>query len=223
MWLYIDNIVNAVVDILGLSVTPLIAFCNIILILFIFIQLRDARKPILITSIISRDKEVTERPDVLESDNLYIAVINNSKNIAKAINIDYEFDFNGKSVKVIEKLSHLNSGEATKIVLKTKSIRERCTDLFEVVREGNTTKIIPKKTLKIDLIVRISYNPIIVSFFEYKLEDNYLIEWGSLKSYPTYKDHPVFLSWNRRNGYYIYKTMGQESKEKMGGLNEWQK
>lgn len=208
----------AAMDILNLFViysNTITVIANIILIVFIFHQLRDARKPIIITKIISRDKEITERPDVLESGNLYLAIINDSKNIAQSINIEYEFIFNSHSVKVKEKeLSHLNPEEGTSVFLKSMPIRKKYPDIFEGITEGNTTKIIPKETLKIDLIVTIHYNPIFRSLFKYKLEDNYLIEWGSRKSYPN-SDLPIFQSWNKRNNeYYIYKTGGRESIER---------
>jgi len=223
MWIYLDNIYKGVMSVLTSYSNSIIAIANIILILFIFIQLRGARKPIIITKIIPRNKEVTDRPNVLESGNLYIALINNSNNIAKSININYQFNFNGQSIKVKEKkLSHLNPKEATKIVLKTKFIREKCPEIFEEVTEGKITKIIPKETLKIDLCIIVRYNPIIGSLFEYKLEDNYEIEWGSRKSYPNFRDHPIFNCWNRRNGeYYIYKTAGRESAEEPEDQNEW--
>lgn len=221
--IYFDSIGEAVISILKSHSSSIIAVANIILILFIFIQIRDSRKPIIITKIIPRNKEVTDRPDVLESGNLYIAIINNSKNIAKSINIDYQFNFNGRSIKVKEKkLSHLNPEEATKIVLKIKSIREKHPEIFEEVTEGSITKRIPKETLKIDLIVTIRYNPIIGFLFKYKLEDNYKVEWGSRASYPNFRDHPVFMSLNKRNGeYYIYKTSGREFTEEMEDSNEW--
>lgn len=185
----------------------LILIANIILITIIFLQLRDARKPIIATSIISRNKEVTDRSDVLESDIQYLVVTNNSKNIAKSINISYQFDFKGHTIKDKEKkLSHLNPNEATKIILKSNPIMDDHKDLFEKVVEGNTTKIIPKETLRINLIISVSYNPIFANLFKYTIEDNYFIEWGSRKSYPNLEDHPVFKSWNRRNDdFYIYK------------------
>jgi hypothetical protein len=211
--------VAVVMDILNLFANysnSIIAFFNIILIYFVFLQLRDARKPIIITGIISGDKEITERPDVLESGKLYLEIINDSKNIAQAINIEYKFNFNGRSVNVKEKdLSHLNPEEATSIILKSIPIRKKYPDLFEEITEGNITKIIPKETLKIDLIVTIHYNPLFRSLFKYNLEDNYLIEWGSRKSYPNFGDLPVFQSWNKRNNeYYIYKTGGRKSLER---------
>ena len=206
----LDTIVAIVMDLLNLFgnySNTIIAIANIILIIFIFSQLRDARKPIITTSIISRNKEVTDRPDVLESDTQYLVVTNNSKNIAKSINISYQFDFEGHSIKGKEKkLSRLNPNEATKIILKSKLIMDDYKDLFEKVVEGNTTKIIPMETMKINLIISVRYNPIFLNLFKYIIEDNYFIEWGSRKNYPNFEDHPVFKSWNKRNDYfYIYK------------------
>jgi len=186
----------------------IIAIVNIILVIFIFLQLRDSRKPIITTKIISGNKEVTDRSDVLESGKLYIAINNESKNIAKSLEIKYRFNFDNSSREVEKScLNHLNPEEATKILLRTKSIREKHLALFEEVTEGSTTKIIPKKTLKIGLIITVGYNPIFADLFKYKIEDNYVIEWGSLESYPNFEDHPIFNCWNKRNDdFYIYKT-----------------
>lgn len=207
----LDNIVAVVMDLLnafGNYSNTTIAIVNIILVIFIFLQLRDSRKPIITTKIISGNKEVTDRSDVLESGNLYIAINNESKNIAKSLEIKYQFEF-GNSSREVEKgcLNHLNPEEATKILLRTKSIREKHLALFEEVTEGSTTKIIPKKTLKIGLIITVGYNPIFADLFKYKIEDNYVIEWGSRESYPNFEDHPIFNCWNKRNDdFYIYKT-----------------
>jgi hypothetical protein len=89
-------------------------------------------------------------------------------------------------------LSHLNPKEATKIVLKYGTILEKYPELFEETAEETATIKTPKQTLKIDLTVTVSYNPILRYLFKYKLEDNYLIDWGSLKSYPNFSDHPIF-------------------------------
>lgn len=200
----------------------IIAFFNIILIYFVFLQLRDARKPIIVTKIISRDKEVIHRPYVMETGNLYLAIINDSNNIAQSINIEYQFDFSKHSIKIKEKLSHLNPKEATKIILKYGAIREKYPDLFEETTKGAITKITPKETLKIDLIITVFYNPLLG--LKYKIDDNYMIEWNSLKSYSNFEDHPVFNCWNKRNGeYYIYKTSGSEFTVKKDESSEWYK
>jgi hypothetical protein len=186
------------------------AVFNVILISFIFLQLRDSRKPLIITKIISKDKEVTDRPDVLEAGTLYLAITNASNNIAKDIDIEYQFNFNGHSIlKKENMLSHLNPKEATRFLLKREEVSKKYPNLFEEITEGNTTKRIPKKKLKIDLIVTIHYNPLLGFLRKYKLEDNYVIEWGSRESFPDFENHPIFNCWNKRNGeFYIYKTGG---------------
>ena len=188
----------------------IMAVFNVILISFIFFQLRDSRKPLIITKIIPRDKEVTDRPDVLEAGTLYLAITNDSNNIAKAIDIEYQFNFNGHSISKKEKmLSHLNPKDATKVLLKRQVVMEKYPDLFEEITKGTTRKRIPKKTLKIDLIVKIHYNPLLGFLRKYKLEDNFVIEWGSRESFPDFENHPIFNCWNKRNGeFYIYKTGG---------------
>lgn len=189
----------------------IIALFNAILIYFLFLQLRDTRKPLITTKIIPRDKDVADMPDVLEeSANLYFVIINNSKNVAKSINTKFGFKFNGHSVDYKEEaLDHLNPGEGTKIILKSKNIKDKYPDIFEEKTQEKITKIIPKDTLKIDLTVSISHNPLIGRFLPYKFEDDYFIEWGSLKNYPHFEDHPIFLCWNKRDDYYIYKTSNQ--------------
>jgi hypothetical protein len=52
MWIYLDNIYKGVMSILTSYPNSIIAIANIILILFIFIQLRGVRKPIIITKTI---------------------------------------------------------------------------------------------------------------------------------------------------------------------------
>jgi hypothetical protein len=231
MWVFLNGIEVVVMGFLSWFIShsnSIIAFFNIILIYFIFLQLRDARKPLITTKIIQRDKDVIDRPNVLESGTtLYLAIINNSKNIAQSINIEYQFDFNGRSMKVKEKeLNHLNPKEATRIIIKYGTIRKKYPDLFEEKTEKMVTKIIPKETLKVNLIVTISYNPLIGSLFKYMLKDNYEIEWGSLKNYPNFRDHPILNCWNKRNGkYYIHKTGGREFREEREDStdvrNEW--
>lgn len=230
MWVFLKGIEVVVMGFLSWFIShsnTIIVFFNIILIYIIFLQLRDARKPIITTKIIQRDKEVMDRPNVLESGTLYLAIINDSKNIAQSINIEYQFDFNGRSMKVKEKeLNHLNPKEATRIIIKYGTIREKYPNLFEEKTEEKVIKLIPKETLKVDLIITIRYNPILGYLSKYILEDNYLIEWGSLKNYPNFRDHPILNCWNKRNGeFYIYKTGGREFREEREDStdvrNEW--
>jgi hypothetical protein len=188
----------------------IIVVINLILISFIFIQIRDSRKPLILTGIISKNKEATDQPSVLESGELYVIVTNDSENVAKSIDINYEFVFDDKVVdanKDQNKLDYLNPGEAVRILLKTKPIQEKYPDIFEAVTLGNITKTIPKETLKINLSLKVEYNPIIGNLDKHKIEDTYFIEWLSRKSVPDFEYHPLFNCWNVRNdALYIHKT-----------------
>jgi hypothetical protein len=187
-----------------------IVIINVILILFILVQTRDSRKPLILTGVISGNKEPTDQPSVLESGELYVVLVNDSENVAKSIDIDYEFAFDDKVVdanKDQNKLDYLNPGEATKILVNTKPIRETYPEIFKSVTVGNTTKIIPKETLKINFHLKVNYNSLIGNFGKYKIEDTYFIEWSSLVSVPDFKYHPQINCWNQRNdAFYIFKT-----------------
>ncbi|MDY6932357.1 MAG: hypothetical protein SVJ22_10645 [Halobacteriota archaeon] len=183
----------------------IIAVANIILIIFIFLQLRDARKPIISTKVISSEREVTEKPNVLESKKLYFVITNNSNNVARSIKVNFRYKFDDNSIEYGMDLDHLNPKEAVKFLLKTEVIRENYTDSFEEITENDTTITIPKETIRIDLIITVRYNPIFAKILKYKIEDNFVIEWESKKKHPNFKDHPVINCWNKREGFYIYK------------------
>jgi len=203
--------------------TIIVAVANVILVYFVFSQIRDSRKPIIFTKLLTREQEVDEKPSVLVSDFPYLAIINSSDNIAKTISISYQFITNQHTIPVYEPpLHHLNPKEATKFVLKIKAIHDAYPELFESVREGSKTLIIPKETLHILLDVKIGYNPVILSGFGHQIQDNYYIEWGSLASYPQFKDHPRFDCWNMRDGeYYIYKMNGRSERKLKAIPEDW--
>jgi len=204
--------------------TIIVAIANIILVFFVFLQIRDLRKPIILTKILTREQDVEEKPDVLVSDYPYLVIINCSNNVAKKFNISYRFSIKGHpTIHVNEPfLHHLNPKEAIKIVLKRQAIREAYPDLFESVSEGKITLLIPKETLRINLDVKIEYNPVFLSRFGYLIEDNYFIEWDSLKSFPQFKDHPRFDCWNKRNGeYYIYKLGKRAERKENLNPDDW--
>ncbi|WP_143744132.1 hypothetical protein [Methanohalophilus portucalensis] len=188
---------------------------NFILIFFIFLQFRDSRKPVILTGIISGDKEVTDQPSVLESGTLFFVIKNESNNVAKSLDVSYQFHFDAYSIEgksTDNEISYLNPGEATKILLETSSIRNNNPDIFDNVIVGDTRKVIPKKTLKMNLTLQVRYNPIFIGF-KNKIEDTYYIEWLSLENVPDFDQHPVFNCWNKRNeNFYIFKTYGSAQK-----------
>lgn len=194
-----------IVDVLINYSSAIIAIANIILITFIFYQIRNQKKPVITTKVISREKKVGDRPDVLESGVLYLGVSNISNNQASDLKINYELNWGSGEIKVRKPLVYLNSGEATKFVLGLSRIIDEHPALFEEKVKGRITKKIPKKSLKILLNVEVSYNPLLHILFPHRIKDAYEIEWGSLESYPNFEDHPVTLCWNRRDELYIYK------------------
>lgn len=188
------------------------AVANVILILIIFAQFREQKRPIITTKIIEHEKKIKNGtkaiPQILErgDSGLYLVVSNISNNVAFKMKIDYEFLLGGeKLADVSEKLDYLNPNEATYMILKFRKIMEKHPDLVEEITEEQTTKKIPKKTMKLLLNIYISYNPILGKFSPHETKDSYYIEWGSLERYPRFEDHPVIMCWNKRNNLYIEK------------------
>lgn len=188
---------------------------NIILVIIVYLQLRLGIVPRLSVKIISKDKvlEGINKSDVLEQGELYIMLSNYSKYIAKDIKLKYTFIFekNINKAPIIKKFDslYLNPNERIKELLNTEEIQDKYPDLFEKITKNRTLKTIPKKTLKIRLKIEISYKPSSLPFRYERLQDEYSIEWGSLKNNPDFKTHPIFFSWNKRKGNYIYKIIGK--------------
>jgi len=210
-------------DIIEKFSTIIVAIVNIILVIIVLIQIRDSRKPVIFTKILTRDQDVEVKPDVLVTDTQYLTILNRSNNLAKSLDISYSFTFNGISIDVHEKkLHHLNPEEATKILLKLKNIHEQHPELFEDITEGKISKKIPKETIRIHLRVKILYNPLVLQLFCQKIEDDYEIEWGSLKSFPEFEKHPVIFCENKRDEeYYIHKLGVREEQKECSNFENW--
>ncbi|MCK5630002.1 MAG: hypothetical protein KAI26_05265 [Nanoarchaeota archaeon] len=188
----------------------IIAIANIILIVFVFTQLRDSRKPLLFTKYIHENKEPKDRQNILEDNPYYFTVINKSKNLAKNIEIKYNFKSKECNLSGTEKISYLGPEEATRILLSCGCLIKEYPELFDEKKEGDRYNTIPKKNLKLKLDFEIKYNPVFASLFCYKTKDSYEIVWGSMESYPRFKDHPRISCWNKRDGkYYIDKLEGE--------------
>jgi len=178
-----------------------VLLANVFLIYFIYRQFRHLYKPIITIKVVRREKDIEERPSVLEYGDLYLIISNVSKNPARNLKIQYEFLLeNQKLTEVNKTLSYLNPGEATREPLEYGKIIEECPDLFQTVTRGKETKKIPKKTLKILLSVTVTCN-----WPKYKIYDSYEMRWESLETLPNFEDHRGPLCWNRRDGTYIYK------------------
>ena len=180
-----------------------IIIINLVLITFIFLQVKHTYRPILSIKILSRGKDVKEGPDVLEYGDLYSVISNVSPNTASNIKIKYEFSQAGKGLLQIRRsLHYLNPNEATREPLDIGRIITTYPELFQEHNKGREYKKIPKETLALTLEVYVHYK---LGILPYNTRDSYRIEWGSLESYPTFEDHPILNCWNTRDGHYIYK------------------
>lgn len=187
--------------------TVALVAANLLLVLVICKQVRLAHKPIITTKVISREKDVDATASVLETGVLYLVISNVSNNIASNLRIHWDFLLGNEKITGVSKvLKYLNPGEAVKELLELGKIIREHPELFDEVQRGDEIKKIPKKTLRLSLNVTVTYN-----FPKHKIYDSYEIEWGSLENYPTFKDHPTILSYNRRDGLYIYKLGEKQS------------
>ncbi len=174
---------------------------NIVLIYFIFRQVRHIYRPVITTKVVSREASVDEKPTVLVSGDSYLVVSNVSTNQATNLRIDYEFSLRNRRIAKLDKtLRYLNPKESAKELIPLGEILRGYPELFEEVQQGKETKKIPKKTLALYLKITITHG-----FPRRKIVDSYKLEWGSLENYPRFKDHPVMNCWNVRDDFYIYK------------------
>ena len=185
----------------------IIAIVNIVLVIFVFLQVKHTYRPILMTKILSRDKDVDDNPSVLEYGDLYSVVGNASPNLASRIKVEYTF-FRArvKLLQIHRNLSYLSPNEATREPLAIGEIIKKYPELFEEHSRVDETKKIPKETLNLILEIRVRYR---FGLLPYKMQDSYKIEWGSLKNYPDFKNHPILNCWNMRDGQYVYKLNGR--------------
>jgi len=178
-----------------------ILLINVVLICFIYWQVRHLYRPIITIKIINREKGMEARPSVLEFEDLYLVISNASKNPAGKLKIQYEFLLeNMKPIEVNKTLSYLNPGEATREPLDYGKIIEEHPNLFQTVTKGKETKRIPHETLRLLLNVTVTYN-----YPRYRIHDSYEMRWESLEALPNFENHRGPLCWNRRDGIYIYK------------------
>lgn len=184
-----------------------IAIVNIVLVAFVFLQVKHTYRPILMTKILSRDKDVDDNPSVLEYGDLYSVVSNASPNMASKIKVEYTFLRAGKIILQIRRsLSYLSPNEATREPLAIGEIITKYPELFGEHSKGDESKKIPRETLNLILEIQVRYR---FGLLPYKIRDSYKIEWGSLKNYPDFKDHPILNCWNMRDGHYVYKLNGR--------------
>ena len=182
---------------------------NLFLIYFVYRQVRHIYRPVITTKVVSHESSVEDTPTTLVSGDPCLVVSNVSTNQATNLRIDYEFWLSDRRIAKLGKtLGYLNPKEATKELIPLGEILRDYPELFEEVKQGKETKKIPKETLVLYLKITIAHG-----FPRHKIVDSYKIEWGSLKSYPRFEDHPVTHCWNMRDSLYIYK-LGRASDNK---------
>lgn len=180
---------------------------NFIFIYFYFSMNRQNKKAIIKTSFIGYDKWVEEendKQDVLEYEPLYLNVENVSNNQINSLKINISFIYNGEKIEQREeRLDYLNPNEKVVFNIEIGFLKEKLTDKFEVHKiEDGGELTSPKEDLKfgIEFIFGWSY------FFKQK--DFYQLTWRKFgkdgEDYKSYNDYPI-LSYNMRNGKYIYK------------------
>lgn len=182
---------------------------NLVLIYFVYRQVRHIYRPVITTKVISREANIEDIPTTLVPGDLYLVISNVSANQATNLRISYEFWFQNRRIAKLSKaLQYLNPNEAMKELIPLGEIIKNYPELFEQVEQGKETKKIPKKTLLLYLRINITHG-----FPQHKIADSYKIEWGSLENYPRFEDHPIMNCWNMRDGLYIYK-LGRASDTK---------
>ena len=190
-------------EILEKYATIIIAIVNVILVIFVFLQIRDSRKPFVTTGLVSTEKiqrlffesekekkKFWDDANVMEAGYLAFFLRNNSTNIVNKLDILFRFQINeGKFEYREPRLSHLNPKEATYISLKRELLIEKFPNLFaefapfdnmdnnDPNRDNRYVIKYPKENLSIRMTVILSFNPILWNFFPIIIEDNYNIQW----------------------------------------------
>lgn len=151
--------------------TIIIAAVNIILVFFVFLQIRDSRKPFVTTGLVSSDKlrkmfELEQQGstaigakenktfwddvNVQESGYLIFFIRNDSKNLVKKVDLVFNFQVGTKTFEYTEKrLSHLNPKEITYVSLKMDKLIEKFPDLFTEFDVFNNVGDLPEETYSI--------------------------------------------------------------------------
>lgn len=184
--------------------STLTLFATSITAFFIFLQYRHQTKPILRIEVKDGIRD-DKNQSVLESNNLYLYITNISKQTAENLSINCQFKFDNIVLPYNFEITHLYPNEFTKRPVEIGLLLKKYPELFEKHEKGRSTKIIPKKTLKINYHIEIIYNKLFKKYFGHKVTDSYYIEMGSLEQYPDFESHPVDHCWNKRRGVYIYK------------------
>ena len=168
--------------------------------------MRSNTRPILDLSVRGDDFDIFDpqektMPATIEiSDEVGFLLISNiSTYIASNLTIDYSIRFMTEKFSIQERLSYLNPGESTRLIIPFKNVIKQYPDLFTVATVNNETFTLPKTTLNLQLIITVKYG----SIPQYSIKNSYEIDWAGLdhSKEPTKQ----IVSWNIRDGLPIYK------------------
>jgi hypothetical protein len=189
------------------NLTPALIAVNLILIIFYYAQWRNTTRPILSVSLIGYDRFVEFNPEkipepfILEEchNGAYILLSNISTNLASTIDLEFSITF--REIHISEKrfVSYLNPNETAKILVPFNKIIEQYRDQFITVERGSTSYTLPKDTLKIDMVINVTFG----SIPRYSMHDTYHIEWVGMNRSP--EPLKQIFSTNMRNDLAIYK------------------
>jgi hypothetical protein len=198
---------SSLIPAIPLNLTPTLIAVNLIVIIFYYFQWRNTSRPVLSISLIGFDRyggfdpRKIPEPFILEEchNGAYILLSNNSSNIASEITVEFSITF--KEVHLSEKriLSYLNPHETARILVPFDKIVEIYRDQFTTVEEGSGILTLPKDTLYIDMVVKVTFGHIP----RYSMKDTYRIEWVGSNHSP--KPLNQIFSWNMRDDLPIYK------------------
>lgn len=165
------------------------------------LQFRDSKKPAISTWI------TIDPLDTLPPDNTEILIIkNSSSNQARSVRIRMDFIQGERSVFNYDTmLRYLNPNETTKIQIPLSELAKSMPDNFhDFGLSRNRTRKVPKKTLNLDIKVKITCDygilPILNSV---SFQDDFCIEWRSTTEKLEIETSPLRFIWHKRDGHNI--------------------
>lgn len=189
------------------NLTPALIAVNLILIIFSYIQWRNTSRPVLSISLIGYDRFVEfDREKLPESfvleechNGAYILLSNISTNLASTIDLEFSITFREAHISEKRFLSYLNPHETANLLVPFNKIVERYQDQFITVERGSTSFTLPTDSLKIEMVVKVTYG----SIPRYSMYDTYYIDWIGMNRSP--EPLKQIFSTNMRNDLAIYK------------------
>jgi len=190
---------------------------SILTAIFLFLQFRYQNKPTLNIKLISGDKKIIEKPNLLETDrlflknikenkfassmSLYLIIENKSNFVADNVILQCKDSLNTKYDKIY--IKYINPGETVRLIAPFYQLNKQ-KELFTEYEETrrNFSKI-PKKELIFNFYLILKHNPLFW-LFAFKIRDEYKIEWRSLNELKDIKQHPNIVSTHLRSDKSVY-------------------